>query len=46
MRYLTEYRDAAIARPLIESIRRTATKPWGKGSTLIRWRVNFSISLR
>ena len=43
MRYLTEYRDAAIARPLIESIRRTATKRWtlmevcgGQTHTIVR----------
>jgi hydrogenase expression/formation protein HypD len=28
MRYLTEYRDAGIARALIERIRHTATRPW------------------
>ena len=28
MKYLSEYRDAAIARPLIERIRKTATRPW------------------
>jgi hydrogenase expression/formation protein HypD len=43
MKYLSEYRDAAIARPLIERIRRTATRPWtmmevcgGQTHTIVR----------
>ena len=43
MKYLTEYRDAAIARPLIERIKRTATRPWtlmevcgGQTHTIVR----------
>jgi hydrogenase expression/formation protein HypD len=28
MKYLSEYRDPAIARALIERIKRTATRPW------------------
>ena len=43
MKYLTEYRDAAIARPLIDRIRRTATRPWtlmevcgGQTHTIVR----------
>ena len=43
MRYLTEYRDAAIALPLIERIRRTSTRPWtlmevcgGQTHTIVR----------
>lgn len=43
MRYLTEYRDAAIARALIDRIRRTATRPWtlmevcgGQTHTIVR----------
>jgi hydrogenase expression/formation protein HypD len=43
VKYLTEYRDAAIARPLIERIRRTATRPWtlmevcgGQTHTIVR----------
>ncbi|HMA21038.1 MAG TPA: hydrogenase formation protein HypD [Gemmatimonadaceae bacterium] len=43
MKYLSEYRDAAIARPLIERIKRTATRPWtlmevcgGQTHTIVR----------
>jgi hydrogenase expression/formation protein HypD len=43
VKYLTEYRDAAIARPLIERIKRTATRPWtlmevcgGQTHTIVR----------
>ncbi|MFI5246863.1 MAG: hydrogenase formation protein HypD, partial [Gemmatimonadales bacterium] len=43
MRYLTEYRDAAIARPLIDRIKRTSTRPWtlmevcgGQTHTIVR----------
>lgn len=43
MKYLTEYRDASIARPLIERIKRTATRPWtlmevcgGQTHTIVR----------
>lgn len=43
MKYLTEYRDAAIARPLIERIKRAATRPWtlmevcgGQTHTIVR----------
>ena len=43
MKYLTEYRDASIARPLIDRIRRTATRPWtlmevcgGQTHTIVR----------
>ena len=43
MKYLTEYRDATIALPLIERIKRTATRPWtlmevcgGQTHTIVR----------
>jgi hydrogenase expression/formation protein HypD len=43
VKYLTEYRDASIARPLIERIKRTATRPWtlmevcgGQTHTIVR----------
>ena len=43
MRYLSEYRDADIARPLIERIRKTASRPWtlmevcgGQTHTIVR----------
>ena len=43
MKYLTEYRDASIALPLIERIRKTATRPWtlmevcgGQTHTIVR----------
>jgi hydrogenase expression/formation protein HypD len=43
VKYLTEYRDAAIARPLIERIKRTVTRPWtlmevcgGQTHTIVR----------
>jgi hydrogenase expression/formation protein HypD len=43
VKYLTEYRDGAIARPLIEVIKRTATRPWtlmevcgGQTHTIVR----------
>lgn len=43
MKYLSEYRDAGIARALIERIRRTATRPWtlmevcgGQTHTIVR----------
>ncbi|HEX6051412.1 MAG TPA: hydrogenase formation protein HypD [Gemmatimonadaceae bacterium] len=43
MKYLSEYRDVAIARALIERIRRTATRPWtlmevcgGQTHTIVR----------
>jgi hydrogenase expression/formation protein HypD len=43
VKYLSEYRDAAIARPLIERIKRTATRPWtlmevcgGQTHTIVR----------
>jgi len=43
VKYLTEYRDAAIARPLIDRIKRTATRPWtmmevcgGQTHTIVR----------
>jgi hydrogenase expression/formation protein HypD len=43
VKYLSEYRDAAIARALIERIRRTATRPWtlmevcgGQTHTIVR----------
>jgi hydrogenase expression/formation protein HypD len=43
VKYLTEYRNAAIARPLIERIKRTATRPWtlmevcgGQTHTIVR----------
>jgi len=43
MKYLSEYRDPAIARALIERIRRTATRPWtlmevcgGQTHTIVR----------
>ncbi|HVZ47821.1 MAG TPA: hydrogenase formation protein HypD [Gemmatimonadaceae bacterium] len=43
MRYLSEYRDPAIARGLIDRIRRTATRPWtlmevcgGQTHTIVR----------
>jgi hydrogenase expression/formation protein HypD len=43
MKYLTEYRDPAIARALIDRIRRTATRPWtlmevcgGQTHTIVR----------
>jgi hydrogenase expression/formation protein HypD len=43
VKYLTEYRDAAIARPLIERIKRTASRPWtlmevcgGQTHTIVR----------
>ena len=43
MKYLTEYRDAGIARTLIERIRRTAMRPWtlmevcgGQTHTIVR----------
>ena len=43
MKYLTEYRDVAIALPLIERIRKTATRPWtlmevcgGQTHTIVR----------
>src|SRR5512132_453493 len=43
MKYLSEYRDAGIARTLIERIRRTATRPWtlmevcgGQTHTIVR----------
>ncbi len=28
MKYVTEYRDAALVKGVIEEIRRTATRPW------------------
>jgi hydrogenase expression/formation protein HypD len=43
MKYLSEYRDAAIARALIDRIHRTATRPWtlmevcgGQTHTIVR----------
>jgi len=43
MKYLSEYRDPAIARALIDRIRRTATRPWtlmevcgGQTHTIVR----------
>ncbi len=43
MKYLTEYRDATIALPLIERIKRAATRPWtlmevcgGQTHTIVR----------
>ena len=43
MKYLSEYRDASIARPLIDRIRRTASRPWtlmevcgGQTHTIVR----------
>ena len=43
MRYLSEYRDPAVARALIERIKRTATRPWtlmevcgGQTHTIVR----------
>ncbi|GGX69066.1 hydrogenase formation protein HypD [Streptomyces minutiscleroticus] len=43
MRYLDEYRDPALARRLLEELRRTATRPWrimevcgGQTHTLVR----------
>lgn len=43
MKYLTEYRDGAIARALIDRIRRAATRPWtlmevcgGQTHTIVR----------
>jgi hydrogenase expression/formation protein HypD len=43
VKYLTEYRDATIALPLIERIKRTATRPWtlmevcgGQTHTIVR----------
>ena len=43
MKYLTEYRDAGIAKPLIDRIRRTATRSWtlmevcgGQTHTIVR----------
>jgi hydrogenase expression/formation protein HypD len=43
LKYLTEYRNAAIALPLIERIKRTATRPWtlmevcgGQTHTIVR----------
>lgn len=43
MKYLSEFRDADVARPLIERIRRTVTRPWtlmevcgGQTHTIVR----------
>jgi len=43
VKYLTEYRDAAVAQPLIEHIKRAATRPWtlmevcgGQTHTIVR----------
>ena len=51
MRYLTEYRDPALARSLIQEIRRTATRRWpmmevcgGQTHTIVRQGINGLLS--
>ena len=43
MKYVTEYRDAALVKGVIEEIRRTVTRPWtimeicgGQTHTIVR----------
>jgi hydrogenase expression/formation protein HypD len=47
MKYLSEYRDPAVARGLVERIRRTASRPWtlmevcgGQTHTIVRQGIN------